>query len=226
MYDRKEILRKALTEHVGDVSGMTAVDLGAMTGYFSFAMEGMGLDVVAIEARETNIADARKEVSSRRSGVRFVRGDVKLYPFSPSDRYDIVLAFGILYHLDRPVEWLRSVCPTAARAVVVDTHYAPEAPEGSCPGPGRMEIGPLESVSVRNVRYRGRKYREYRPGKDREDSQDLRCAAWSNPWSFWLTPPSLVRAMTDAGLSDVTVVADDQAFMRMTLVGLVPGRGK
>src|SRR6185295_179089 len=82
--------------------------------------------VVGVEARALNLAKCRLlQEHFGVPGLEFVQGDVKDVTPERFGSFDAVLALGILYHLDRPVEWLRQLESVTKDVLIVDSHFAP-----------------------------------------------------------------------------------------------------
>ena len=187
----------------GRLEGLRVADLGCNEGGFSLALAQRGAEVVGMEAREENVAKCRLLADHfALPKLRFVQGDVKELRAETHGAFDVVLALGILYHLDDPVGWLQQVTAATRAVVFIDTHFAP--PEGADLGalePGLAgRLGPVETRSAEGWDYDGRWFHEY----DGEAERDaMPWASFSNPDSFWLTKRSLLRAVHRAGFDAV-----------------------
>ena len=118
------------------MKGMRALDIGCSDGYFSFAMEERGADVVAIDfvpEEYTGFATARKILGSR---VEYRMDNV--YRLTPESygQFDVVLFMGVLYHLRKPLaalDAIRSVMKPGALLFVgtmmIDEYFL--LPDGS-----------------------------------------------------------------------------------------------
>ncbi len=100
-----------------DLHGKRALDIGCYEGFFSFAMERRGAEVVATDiwAYGSNGFKICKELLG--SNVEYRQASV--YDLNPETfgYFDIVLFAGVLYHLRHPLlalERVRSVCTDAA----------------------------------------------------------------------------------------------------------------
>ena len=212
----------------GDFARLRIADLGCLEGGFALALAQRGASVVGVEARELNLdkCGLLKEHFDVPS-LEFVRGDVKEFTVERFGRFDAVLALGILYHLDEPVQWLRQLASVTKDVLVVESHYAP-ADEASLAeiDPNISNLGPLESVRVEGFGYQGRWFFEYDKDVDRESQL---WASYSNRSSFWLTRESLLLALCNAGFDLVFEQQDYTArfydhfykkFMRGTFIGI------
>ena len=197
-------IRRFLTAlHRGRLEGLRAADLGCNEGGFSVALARAGMEVVGIEAREDNIGKCRLlEDHFALPGLRFVQADVKSFHAETFGTFDVVLALGILYHLDDPVAWLRQVAGATGGVLYVDTHFAPADDAGlDLLEPGlRGAVGPLETRSSGGWQYEGRWFHEY---DTEEQRAAMPWASFSTADSFWLTRQSLFRTLHHCGFDAV-----------------------
>lgn len=127
----------------------------------------------------------------------FQREGVKDFRLELHGEFDVVLALGILYHLDRPARWLAQISPAVRKVLLIDTHYAPREDEGARRiRPSLGSLGPLESMDAGGWVSEGRWVSDLPEGADRES---LPWAAYSNARSFWLTKESLLHALRRSG---------------------------
>jgi tRNA (mo5U34)-methyltransferase len=135
-----------------DLRGKRVLDIGAWNGCFSFECERRGADeVVALtleRAEDTGFDRLREAIGSR--VVRYVQDSI--YTASPDTpgTFDVVLFFGVLYHLRYPllaVDRIRNLCEGEC---FVETHVLDESfvdPDGNTAK--LTDIDPrLENVSV------------------------------------------------------------------------------
>ena len=96
--------------HPQGLRGLSAVDLACHQGFFSVALAQRGCaSVAAIDARAEHVADCR--LISRALGLDAVikpqQADVHAVTADGFGRHDLVLCFGLIYHLENPVGALR-----------------------------------------------------------------------------------------------------------------------
>ncbi len=87
-----------------DATGMRVLDIGCADGYFSFLMEKRGADeVVAIDYRDAKSSGFSVAQEMLASKVTYHVENV--YDLTPEKygRFDLVLFFGVLYHLRNPL---------------------------------------------------------------------------------------------------------------------------
>ena len=194
----KAILRVLECFYRGKLANARAADLGCLEGGFALALAQRGMNVVGIEARERNIEKARLlKQHFDLPNLELVKGDVKNFSRENFGDFDVVLALGILYHLDQPTEWLRQIAGATRNLLIVDSHFAP-ADQASLAliDPRIAQLSALERIDDQGRSYEGRWFFEYGEGVDREGEV---WSAYSNRKSFWLTKESLLRALLDAG---------------------------
>jgi len=116
---------KAFSE---SVAGKTVLDIGAWDGYFSFEAERRGAaDVLATDhfcwsgpgwGTKAGFDYAHKKFGSK---VRSI--DVDVFDLDPSvhGKFDVVLFFGVLYHLKNPLGGLEQVSRMTDHLAIIET---------------------------------------------------------------------------------------------------------
>ena len=213
-----------------DLHGIRIADLGCLEGGFSLALAQQGAQVVGIEARSINLEKCMllKEQFDL-PNLEFRLGDVKQFTVEEFGEFDVVLALGILYHLDQPAQWLRQIALATRRLLVIDTHFAPEDDAALARIDSRIaSLSPIEKVEGDVWPYEGRWFFEFPEGTDPEAQL---WASYSNYRSFWLTKESLLLATWHAGFALVFEQHDysvgsfkhlNYTFPRTMLVGVKP----
>ena len=144
------------------LTGLRIADLGCLEGGFSVALAMQGADVTGIEARRANLEKCfLLQEHFRLPNLRFVQLDVKGFTKEVFGAFDVVIAFGILYHLDKPVEWLQQISKATQGVLIVDSHYAPEEDASlRLLDPSLARLGKLQRVEVDGSEYEGHWYVE------------------------------------------------------------------
>ena len=99
----------------------TALDVGAGVGYFTELLAKEGFAVIGVEGRETNVAVAR----GRFSHLQFELGDVEAESFPKLGTFDLVLCFGLLYHLENPFRAIRNLERVTGDILLISAATAP-----------------------------------------------------------------------------------------------------
>jgi predicted RNA methylase len=160
---------------------LRVLDLACLEGLFAIECALHGAQAVGIEGRSENLDRAQYAADQLGlANISLVQDDVQNLSEERYGCFDVVLAFGIVYHLDAPdvfrfLDQVASVCDGVA---LIDTHTSLT---------GRVETSHGGHV------YRGHWY-----------SEGARTHPWAsldNQRSFWLTLPSLVNHLERAGFS-------------------------
>jgi len=180
-----------------DLSGLRVLDLGAGEGGLSLEFAAQGARVVCVDGRRMNIAKAEFAASALGLDIEFRCQDVRA--LSPHERYDLVLCFGLLYHLDAAsaVRLVEAIGAVTQRLLILDTHFSP---------------APNETVDVDGRPYRGHLVPEHSPETTAEQKATLAWASLDNNSSFWLSKPSLLNLMGRAGFNTVYEVSYPLVF--------------
>jgi SAM-dependent methyltransferase len=179
-------------------SELSILDLASLEGQFTFEFASRGAQVTGIEGRQSNIEKALAFGEKLGLPVTFIKDDVRNLSVQKYGSFDIVLSLGILYHLDGPdiPPFLKAIHEMCRDFVIVDTHVA---------------LRPEERFGE----YSGWYFSE--PPADEENPW----ASLGNRRSFWLTKPSLVNALADAGFTSVMEIhfpaMNDMAADRVTV---------
>lgn len=203
-YPEHQTIMNAVDRHLdGRFSGVKVLDIGCLEGYFSFECALHGADVVGVDAKEINL----KKCEFVRSvlGVRNVAFRLDDAMNVTRERYgpvDVVLALGLLYHLEDPFTFLSRLAEVCERFLVLDTLVALEQ------GPQTITDWKPTLSGMRDFRfgersYSGRLYREYEEGADEVERAFSTTASHTNDVSVWLTEESLVRLLSDVGFEQL-----------------------
>jgi SAM-dependent methyltransferase len=186
----RRVTQLALDVCGGSLSGVRVLDLASLEGMYALEFARRGAQVVAIEGREANVEKARFAARALELEVDFQLGDVRDLGIERHGEFDLVLALGILYHLDAPdlfplVGRIATVC---RRALIVDTGVGSAA---------------TEELAHDGHAYRGVRLVEHVP--ESTDAERLQ-AVWSsldNLTAVALTRPSLERLLAQHGFTSV-----------------------
>jgi tRNA (mo5U34)-methyltransferase len=114
-----------------DLTGKRVLDIGAWDGWFSFEMERRGAEVMAVDSAEhTQFGVARELLGSK---VQYRIGDICRLSSRDIGRFDIVLFFGVLYHVKHPILALETVCDLATDMAFVESFVTDDGADLSAP---------------------------------------------------------------------------------------------
>jgi len=100
---RGEVLERALREAGVELAGKRVLDVGCGTGFFTRFYLEHGAQVTGIDIAPTSI----QRLSEQYPGARFILSDVSEVQLA--ERYDVVNAFDVLYHITDDARWERAV---------------------------------------------------------------------------------------------------------------------
>ena len=175
---RQRIFRSLLNSEI-DVSGKWVADLGAGPCIFARIANEFGAEVFAVDGRAERVPG-----NIERQGVHFFHADVREFNL---EAFDIVLIFGLLYHLEiqDQVELLRRC---QGKEVLVDTQVC------CLDLVVRFPLDKWQYTLVQSNGYEGVVFPE----------KDNPMASIVNKTSFWHTEPSYFRLFSDCGFNNIT----------------------
>jgi tRNA (mo5U34)-methyltransferase len=124
-----ELLRSRIAQYPipQNLKGMRVLDIGAWDGWFSFEMERRGAEVVAVDsARQETFFEAKRLLNSK---VEYLVEDICYLTPRDIGYFDIVLFFGVLYHLKHPLLALERVCELATGMACIETLVTDDPPQ-------------------------------------------------------------------------------------------------
>jgi SAM-dependent methyltransferase len=170
----------------------TVIDLGCREGGFALEFAKEGFQVLGLEVRQSNVDRCRIVAESwNLPNLRFVCDDAR--NVLDHGTFDVTFCSGLLYHLDRPVDFVNRLGKLTERLLVLNTHYSESRPT---PAFELSELSMSEGVL-------GRWYRDLQPGTTHDQMEANRGASWGNTDSFWVEKLHLMRTMRDAGFDFV-----------------------
>lgn len=117
---------KAILHAVGgDLKGLRVLDAGCFEGYWTVEAARAGAsEAVGIDLRPEHVEQAR--FVARAIGLPNARFEVcDLFDIERLGEFDVIFLFGVLYHVDRPVELLLAARRMCRRLLVVNTKIVP-----------------------------------------------------------------------------------------------------
>ena len=109
------------------LAGLSAVDLACHQGYFTMALAQRGAArVVGVDARTEHCEDSRLIAQALGlANAEIVQGDVHRVDATALGTHDVVLCFGLIYHLEDPVGALRVARKLCKGVCLVETQVVP-----------------------------------------------------------------------------------------------------
>jgi SAM-dependent methyltransferase len=114
---RIDFLNEWLPDLLKSLGLKTALDVGCGVGYFSRYLADLGLDVVALDGRPGNIEEAER----RHPGIKFWTYNVEDTEMLQVGSFDLVVCFGLLYHLENPLQAIRNLHSMAIKVMLIES---------------------------------------------------------------------------------------------------------
>src|SRR6202140_319098 len=119
---REEAIRNVLHRLSPALGLKTALDAGAGVGFFSQTLADCGLSVRGFDGRAENITEARK----RFPHIAFEQADVQDHSILALGKFDLVLCFGLLYHLEIPLLAIRHLRSLTEKCLLLESMCVPD----------------------------------------------------------------------------------------------------
>jgi len=208
----------------GNKSHFRIADLGCLEGGYAVEFARMGFQVLGVEVRESNMAACRYvKANLDLPNLQFVQDNAwNIAKYGP---FDAVFCGGLLYHLDRPKEFLQILSEITTKVLILQTHFAVDQGTGA----DRREAlvarflgrivrivrkgnrnGHMSAVRkfhlspmTENESLRGRWYPEFPSELDFNERERRKWSSWDNHRSFWIQREYLLQTIQDVGFDVV-----------------------
>lgn len=172
----------------GDKKDLHLADLGCLEGGYAVEFARMGLQVLGVDVREANIA-ACNYVRARTNlpNLTFVKDNA--LQIAKYGVFDVVFCCGLLYHLDRPKQFLKTLSAVTTRLLILQTHFSTDH---------QTDKFRLSRV-CENEGLAGRWYSEFSTDESFSKREFLKWSSWDNRRSFWIQREYLLQAIRDVG---------------------------
>lgn len=187
---------KRFVQIVSDITGKPiqqtrVLDLGCLDGMFSVEFATQGAETIGLEIREDNISKAIFcQEALGLSNLKFIKGDARNISMEELGEFDAIICSGLLYHLTGTdaIELIRKMYAMTKKLVIIDTH---------------ISLKPESHIVFNEKKYFGKIYKEHSSTDSQETKSKRLWASWDNENSFWVTRPSLINILNEAGFSSV-----------------------
>ncbi len=118
---RGQFIKTLMPELKKAVPLETSLDAGCGLGFFADLLQKCGLQVRGFDGRQNNIDEARR----RYPQIDFSVGDIEEKSIAQLGRADLVLCFGLLYHLENPLRAIRHLQALTSKILLLETMCLP-----------------------------------------------------------------------------------------------------
>ncbi len=119
---RGKTIQRTVTRLKRALELSNAVDAGCGVGFFSQTLLECGLNVCGFDGRGENVTEARR----RFPHIPFEQGDIEERAIAQLGRFDFVLCFGLLYHLENPLLAIRNLRGLTEKCLLMESMCLPE----------------------------------------------------------------------------------------------------
>lgn len=178
----------------GTLEGKRVLDLACGEGAHSIYFARLGATVLGLDGRQLYVdrATFAARTQGQSQNTSFITGDVRHLDAEELGTFDVVIASGILHHLNTEafydfISGLRNVCDDTA---FIYTHISTAL---------SIQNHRLKGPVYANDAYEGYLFREHAENASEEQKRSKVRASLDNSTSFWATETALVQAARDAG---------------------------
>ena len=201
----------------GDKNHFRLADLGCLEGGFAVEFARMGFQVLGVEVREANIAACNYvKANTNLPNLEFIKDDAR--NIAKYGVFDVVFCCGLLYHLDKPKEFLNTLSAVTTKLLILQTHFSTDTKKTDTKNKEHRWFGIARKPLARVKRYdpepadkfnlseltenetlRGRWYTEFANDEAFSKRDSVKWGSWDNRRSFWIQREYLLQAIHDAG---------------------------
>jgi FkbM family methyltransferase len=118
---RGDAIRALLAELKPALGLATALDVGCGVGFFARILQEWGLRVQGFDGRLENVIEARRRFPK----IVFAQRDLEDARIAEMGRFDLVLCFGLLYHVENPMLAIRHLRALTGRGLLLESMCVP-----------------------------------------------------------------------------------------------------
>lgn len=144
-----------MAQAAGGIQGKHVLELGPLEGGHSFQLEQLGARVTAIEGNALAFQRCLIVKNLYDMRTKFLHGDFVKYLMTTDERFDIVFASGVLYHMTEPVQVIRHMCRLADQVFLWSHYFDQEIVQGIPKlhrsfASGRTQVESIGDVKIRS----------------------------------------------------------------------------
>ena len=125
---RWQMARACLKQRLGDdCADLSAIDLASHQGWFAVKLAQAGFGrVLGVDARNSHVDDSSLIADIYGlDRLSFQQGDIHQLDSAALGAFDVVLMFGLLYHLENPIGALRTCRALCRNLCLIETQIVP-----------------------------------------------------------------------------------------------------
>ena len=194
--DNRPLLAAKSLGHESRLDGMTIAELGPLEAMHTQRLEQLGAArILAIESNvEAYLKCLIMKEALNLTRASFLLGDFNLYLQECPDRFDMVFACGVLYHMEDPLTLIRGIARTTDRCFIWTHYFDEQLTKGRTP-----VTVTVDGISATYFQT---------PYLDR-----ARPGFWggNKPSASWMKRDDILAAFRHYGLDEIEVIEEDRA---------------
>lgn len=177
---------------LGERSHLRLIDLGCLEGGFSVEFARMGFQVIGLEVREASIAACNYvKANTNLPNLEFVKDNA--WNIEKYGKFDVVFCCGLLYHFDKPKQFLNILSAVTKKLLILQTHFSMD--DETADSSNKFNLSELSD----NEGLIGRWYVEFASDEALKDRDRAQWSSWDNRQSFWIQREYLLQTIHDVG---------------------------
>ncbi len=194
---------KAVLAHLDSIKTFKVLELGPLEGGHTYMLHEAGARVVAIESSSRSFLKCLvvKEILNL-NRAHFFFGDFVPYLESSHDKFDLVLASGVLYHMADPVHLLERIAHVTDK-IAIWTHYWEAETVADDDAISEVFLDPPIETEWRGIAI------TLHPRHYREAVGWTRSCDGPEMSANWLERDGLMTVLTQLGFTTITVLEED-----------------
>ncbi|NER35428.1 MAG: DUF1698 domain-containing protein [Oscillatoria sp. SIO1A7] len=187
-----------VAERLG-ITNKTVLELGPLEAGHTYMLEKAGAaSIVAVEANARAYLKCLiiKEIMGLQR-AQFLFGNFVEY-LRTSERFDLCIASGVLYHMTNPVELLSLISQVSDRVFIWTHYYDRDLVEANPHKINRQFPGSIDTE------YNGFKHKLYRR-EYLEALDDAGFCGGSRPFSYWMSREDILACLKNLGYSEIDI---------------------
>ena len=190
-------------DHIGGVEGSSILELGPLEGGHTYTLEKRGAkSILSIEANTRAFLKCLiiKEILRLRKSS-FMCGDFVEYLRSTKEKFDVIIASGVLYHMEDPAELIGLIANASDRVYLWTQYYIDPDPSNSALN--------LKVKERELAEYKGFQHTLYRVEYPEEAIVSAGFCGGGKPFRRLMSREDIIDCLREFGLRDITIGWDD-----------------
>jgi hypothetical protein len=195
-----------LLDELGDIKGQSVLELGPLEGGHTFLLENAGAEVTSIEGNYGAFLRCLTVKNLLGLNAKFILGNFSKLKCT-NDRYNIVVACGVLYHMADPVSLLRDLAKKTDN-IFIWTHYFEEDLDKWSPLVRRqLRRGKWDRKNIKYQNIEGLEVRTVRQNYGKALGWRGFCGG-TEKFSYWIYKDDLLSLLKSLGFINIRINFD------------------